>query len=188
MAERPSSAVWNTPGRWKKCCAPQPPTPAEAGKGQDGCQRSSSLKVGEGGPEPGSAAVSPAGSEGPAPRRWGLGGGTDFTPLPLRPLAVQGTPRPLQGSGWGRQPNSPEPCSGAGRGGARMGARPPPPRSTARQRGPPRSRARAGPKGRRPRVAGESADPRSVSPHSFAVHHRPPHLSNPLQASDSALT
>lgn len=36
--------------------------------------------------------VSPAGSEGPAPRRWGLFGGADFTPLPLWPWRFGNTP------------------------------------------------------------------------------------------------
>lgn len=125
-------------------CAPAP----NARRGGEGARRVSALLLAEGGgPQPGSAAVPAAGSRGPAPRRWGLGGGTDSTPLPLRPLAVQGTPRPRECGGWGRQPGGPEPCRGAGRGGARMGARPPPPRGTARQRGPPRSRARGGPQG-----------------------------------------
>lgn len=168
----------------KVLCSPAP----NASRGGEGARRVSALLLAQGGGGQGRVRRRPPGGlQGAGPRRWGLGGGTDFTPLPLGPLAVQGTPRPLQCSGWGRQPNSPEPCSGAGRGGARMGARPPPPRSTARQRGPPRSRARAGPKGRRPRVAGQRADSRSVSP-TPTPFTTSPHLSNPLQASDSALT
>lgn len=100
-----------------------------------------------------------------APRRWGLGGGTDFTPLPLRPLSVQGTPRPLQCGGWGRQQSSPEPCSGAGRGGARAWARGRHPRVAPRASKAPHAQGRArAPKGRRPRVAPERADCRLLSP------------------------
>lgn len=78
---------------------------------------------------------------------------------------------------------------GAGKS-ARMGARPPPPRSPVRQQAPspPASdshgRARIS-TGRRPRVAQKRADSRLQSPH---LHYPPPTATNPLQASDSALT
>lgn len=144
----------------KKCGAPQPPTRAEAGKGQDGGVSAPPrlrLRV-EGGvpPSPGPQ-QSPRGGGLPGagpPRRWGLGGGTDFTPLPLRPRAVQGTPRPrAPGRRVGEAAEPPGALQRRGEEGrsahGRMGARPPPPTRRRAPAGPPAlkgGRARA-PKG-----------------------------------------
>lgn len=145
VAGLPSSSVWNSGSAGVSFVPPlQPPTQAE-GKGQYG-RLHSSLK-GEG-PQDQVHRCFPGELQGAGPEEVGPGRDADFTPLPLGPLAVQGTPRPLQCCGRGRQPSSPEPCSRAGRGEARMGAWPlgrHPPRTTQRQQGPQRSRAHSGP-------------------------------------------
>lgn len=138
---------------------PPPPTPTRAARG-----RRCTVSLPQPPMRPGQA-TKPAGL---APRRWGLRGGADFTPLPLRPAPVRRVgeaatrPRALQRRGAGRSPRS--------------GARPPPPRSPARQPGPPRSVARAGPE-REEAARGEEkagAEPRHPpAPRSLTTHPSP---------------
>lgn len=185
MAELPSSSAWNTLGRWKKCGAPQPPTRAEAEKGRDGWQRSSSLKAG--GPSP-----APTQSPRRAPRGRPRGGGAWEGALTSHPSP----------SGRWRFREHPARSSAAGGGGSRAARSPTAerggeerawahgrhPHAAPRASEAPHAQGRAGaPEGRRPRVAGERADSRSVSP-SPSPFTTTPHRSHPLRAADSALT
>lgn len=96
---------------------------------------------------------SPAGSKGRAPRRWGLGRGADFTPLPLWPLMVQEHPTRSSAAGGGGSGAAP---SLQRRGEERAWARGRHPRSATRASKAPHAQGRAQtPKGRRPRVAPE---------------------------------
>lgn len=141
MAVLPLPLGVEHPGLLETAESPRPPGKEKYVWGVNtGASAPSTLKVG---PPPQAADVSPAGSKGLAPSRWGLGGGADFTPLPLRPLAVREHPARSSAAGGGGREAARSPA--AARGGARMGAWPPPPRSPTRQQGPLRSRARAGP-------------------------------------------